>query len=47
MILEGRHFTTGMPPELKKKIELEIAHVLFIDIAAYSKLAIDAQVEEG
>ena len=32
-----------MPAEFKKKIELEIAHVLFIDIVAYSKMASDDQ----
>src|SRR6476660_6444514 len=32
-----------MPAEVKKEIELEIAHVLFIDIVAYSKLSIDEQ----
>jgi TolB-like protein/class 3 adenylate cyclase/Tfp pilus assembly protein PilF len=35
-----------MPPvstEIKKEIELEIAHVLFIDIVGYSKLVVDKQ----
>src|SRR6266446_2041300 len=32
-----------MAGEIKKEIELEIAHVLFIDIVAYSKRAIDEQ----
>src|SRR5437867_13250857 len=32
-----------MPAEIKKEIELEIAHVLFIDIVAYSKMAMDDQ----
>src|SRR5437867_8522529 len=32
-----------MPAEVKKEIELEIAHVLFIDIVAYSKMASDEQ----
>ena len=32
-----------MSTEVKKEIQLEIAHVLFIDIVAYSKLAIDDQ----
>jgi serine/threonine-protein kinase len=32
-----------MPTEVKKEIELEIAHVLFIDIVGYSKLLIDEQ----
>src|SRR6266849_1908711 len=32
-----------MPIEIKKEIQLEIAHVLFIDIVSYSKLLIDEQ----
>jgi TolB-like protein/class 3 adenylate cyclase/Tfp pilus assembly protein PilF len=32
-----------MSAEVKKEIQLEIAHVLFIDIVAYSKMAIDDQ----
>src|SRR5215470_9607014 len=32
-----------MPAEIKKEIELEIAHVLFIDIVAYSKLFVNEQ----
>src|SRR5690348_7939677 len=32
-----------MAAELKKEIQLEIAHVLFIDIVGYSKLSIDEQ----
>src|ERR1700746_2574280 len=32
-----------MAAETKKKIELEIAHVLFIDIVGYSKLSINEQ----
>src|SRR5881398_2814650 len=32
-----------MSPEIKKEIELEIAHVLFIDIVGYSKLAVNEQ----
>src|SRR5437667_5876654 len=38
-----------MPTEIKKEIQLEIAHVLFIDIVGYSKLSINdqhASVEE-
>src|SRR5262245_6831776 len=38
-----------MPIEIKKEIELEIAHVLFIDIVGYSKLSVNeqhAQVEK-
>ena len=32
-----------MPTEIKKEIELEIAHVLFLDIVGYSKLSTDEQ----
>src|SRR2546430_8781998 len=32
-----------MSAEVKKEIQLEIAHVLFIDIVAYSKLSINGQ----
>ena len=32
-----------MPAEVKKEIALEIAHVLFIDIVAYSKMGTDDQ----
>ena len=32
-----------MPAEVKKEIELGIAHLLFIDIVAYSKLSINEQ----
>jgi TolB-like protein/Tfp pilus assembly protein PilF len=32
-----------MPPEAKKEIELEIAHVLFLDIVGYSKLSVNEQ----
>src|SRR5216110_2977379 len=32
-----------MSAEVKKEIQLEIAHVLFIDIVGYSKLSIDQQ----
>src|SRR6476661_8568639 len=32
-----------MPAELKKEIQLEIAHVLFVDIVGYSKLSINEQ----
>src|SRR5499427_6864853 len=38
-----------MPTGVKKEIELEIAHVLFLDIVAYSKLSVSeqhARVEE-
>jgi hypothetical protein len=49
--VEGSFFTvqrcspcpTKMPAEIKKEIELEIAHVLFIDIVGYSKLSINDQ----
>src|SRR4026209_1997799 len=32
-----------MPTEIKKEIELEIAHVLFLDIVGYSKLSVNEQ----
>jgi TolB-like protein/class 3 adenylate cyclase/Tfp pilus assembly protein PilF len=32
-----------MPAEVKKEIKLEIAHVLFIDIAGYSKFSVNEQ----
>src|SRR6476659_602123 len=32
-----------MPAEIKKEIELQIAHVLFIDIVGYSKLSVNEQ----
>ena len=32
-----------MSIEIKKEIQLEIAHVLFIDIVGYSKLSINDQ----
>ena len=32
-----------MSTEVKKEIQLEIAHVLFIDIVGYSKLSINDQ----
>src|SRR6266481_6511075 len=32
-----------MPAEVKKEIQLEIAHVLFIDIVGYSKLSMNGQ----
>jgi TolB-like protein/class 3 adenylate cyclase len=35
--------STSMPAEVKKEIELEIAHVLFIDIVGYSKLSTNDQ----
>src|SRR5213596_388975 len=34
-----------MPAEIKKEIELEIGHVLFIDIVGYSRLLIEDQKE--
>jgi len=34
-----------MAVEGKKEIELEIAHVLFIDIVGYSKLLVNQQSE--
>jgi hypothetical protein len=35
-----------MAAEVKKEIALEIAHVLFIDIVAYSKVLITEQSEQ-
>jgi adenosylmethionine-8-amino-7-oxononanoate aminotransferase len=32
-----------MSAEVKKEVQLEIAHVLFIDIVGYSKLSINEQ----
>jgi len=32
-----------MAAEIKKKIQLEIAHVLFLDIVGYSKLSVNEQ----
>src|SRR5881296_3778086 len=32
-----------MPTEIKKEVQLEIGHVLFIDIVGYSKLSINEQ----
>src|SRR5213595_3019187 len=32
-----------MAAEVKKEIELEIAHVLFLDIVGYSKLSVNQQ----
>jgi len=32
-----------MPVEVKQEIELEIAHVLFVDIVGYSKLSVNEQ----
>jgi TolB-like protein/Tfp pilus assembly protein PilF len=37
--------STGMSAEVKKEIQLEIGHVLFIDIVSYSKLLITEQSE--
>ena len=42
--LFSRNFT-GCPLRLKKEIQLEIAHVLFIDIVGYSKVLITEQSE--
>jgi hypothetical protein len=36
-----------MPVEVKKEIQLEIAHVLFIDIVGYSKLSVKEQHAVG
>src|SRR5215475_12774345 len=34
-----------MAAEVKKEIELEIAHVLLIDVVGYSKLLVNEQIE--
>src|SRR6188474_1144827 len=34
-----------MPIEIKKEIELEIAHLLLIDVVGYSKLLVNEQIE--
>src|SRR3981189_3661349 len=34
-----------MTPEAKREVELEIAHVLFIDVVGYSKMLIDEEHE--
>src|SRR5678816_1420033 len=34
-----------MSTEIKKEIELEIAHVLLIDVVGYSKLLVNEQIE--
>jgi hypothetical protein len=34
-----------MSAELKKEIELEIAHILLIDVVGYSKLLVNEQIE--
>jgi hypothetical protein len=36
-----------MPTEGKKEIQLEIAHVLFIEIVGYSKLLINEQKRQN
>ena len=36
-----------MSAEVEKEIELEIAHVLFIDIVGYSKLSIERPARGG
>jgi adenylate cyclase len=43
MISEAPHFTTSYACRGKKEIELEIAHVLFIDIVGYSNLSVNEQ----
>src|SRR6201981_1573549 len=34
-----------MSAELKKEIELEIAHILLVDVVGYSKLLVNEQIE--
>src|SRR6266699_1399120 len=41
-----RCLVTRMSAEVKKEVQLEIAHVLFIDIVGYSKLSINEQRAE-
>src|SRR6266567_3700784 len=43
MALAATATRINMPAEVKKEIQLEIAHVLFIDIVGYSKLSINEQ----
>src|SRR5436190_3659102 len=43
MPLASPHLSTDMPSDIKKEIELEIAHVLFVDIVGYSKLSVNEQ----
>src|SRR5256885_6753337 len=40
------HLITDMAAEVKKEIQFEIGHVLFIDIVGYSKLLINEQSEQ-
>ena len=47
IVASGISTSTQMAAELNEEIELEVAHVLFLDIVAYSKLSVNAQVEEG
>src|SRR5439155_1793401 len=35
----------NMAAEVKKEIQLEIAHLLFIDVVGYSKLLVNEQIE--
>src|SRR6201997_3048236 len=35
-----------MSAEVKKELQLEIGHVLFVDIVGYTKLLIDEQLEQ-
>ena len=43
IVSSGISCESHMSAEAKKEIELEIAHVLFIDIVAYSKLSVNEQ----
>ena len=40
-------WSIDMSAEVKKEIQLEIGHVLFIDIVSYSKLSVDEQRAPG
>src|SRR4029453_4627583 len=49
IVASGISMCNQKAAEVKKEIELEIAHVLFLDIVGYSKLSVNeqhAQVEE-
>jgi hypothetical protein len=39
------HVAFTMSAEVKKEIELEIVHLLLIDLVGYSKLLVDDQIE--
>jgi hypothetical protein len=45
--LESPDWSTSYACRGKKEIELEIVHLLFIDIVAYSKLSINEQFRKA